>query len=133
MTACVIAPIDPELLRKARGEFLEMPGLRLTFQQAQRLWSLDASTCKCLLETLVDMGFLVLRDDRQYGRASDGNPQFPPLLIGRSGGRKRQAHGDDGSAFFRGIDDDLAMMGFNEPLDGRQPEARATGFRRHER
>lgn len=46
------------LLDIVRGEFLEMPGLRLTRHQAQRLWSLDAGTCEELLRTLEEMQFL---------------------------------------------------------------------------
>ena len=30
-----------DVVRRVRGEFLEMPGLRLTAQQARRLWRLD--------------------------------------------------------------------------------------------
>jgi hypothetical protein len=30
--------VDEALLHRVYGEFLEMPGLRLTCQQAQRLW-----------------------------------------------------------------------------------------------
>ena len=33
-------PTD-EVLRRVQGEFLEMPGLRLTGAQARRLWGLD--------------------------------------------------------------------------------------------
>jgi hypothetical protein len=30
-----------DALRRVKGEYLEMPGLRLTPAQAQRLWGLD--------------------------------------------------------------------------------------------
>ena len=30
-----------EVVRRIRGEFLEMPGLRLTLDQARRLWRLE--------------------------------------------------------------------------------------------
>jgi hypothetical protein len=46
------------LLDIVRGEYLEMPGLRLTKQQAQRLWALDLATCDELLDTLVGAQFL---------------------------------------------------------------------------
>jgi hypothetical protein len=52
-------PLDfVHLLEIARGEFLEMPGLRLTRQQARRLWALDPDTCDALLATLEGSGFL---------------------------------------------------------------------------
>ena len=46
------------ILRRVRGEFLEMPGLRLTNAQAQRLWGLDAQTCSVALDTLIARRFL---------------------------------------------------------------------------
>lgn len=56
-------PSDP-LLARIRGEYLEMPGLRLTFSQARRLWQLDPAICHAYLQTLVNEGFL--------GRTPDG-------------------------------------------------------------
>ncbi len=47
------------ILRRIQGEFLEMPGLRLTLVQAQRLWNLDLLVCEALLEALVDARFLM--------------------------------------------------------------------------
>ena len=52
------AKIDDRMLQRVCGEFLEMPGLRLTCKQAQRLWGLDEPTCRELLEYLVDAKFL---------------------------------------------------------------------------
>ena len=39
-----------ELLSRIRGEFREMPGLRLSLEQAMRLWSLDRATCVDVLD-----------------------------------------------------------------------------------
>jgi hypothetical protein len=63
---------DEALLRRIRGEFLEMPGLRLTSPQAQRLWALDAATCAAALEALVEAEFLIRLADGRYMRISDG-------------------------------------------------------------
>ena len=38
-----------DALRRVKGEYLEMPGLRLTPAQAQRLWGLDRESCQALL------------------------------------------------------------------------------------
>jgi Fic family protein len=46
------------LLMRIRGEFLEMPGMRLTLRQAMRLWNLDAATCEAALRSLVEHRFL---------------------------------------------------------------------------
>ena len=44
--------------RRVRQEFLEMPGLRLTPQQASRLWGLEGDTCRAVIELLVRSAFL---------------------------------------------------------------------------
>ena len=54
------------IVARIRGEYSEMPGLRLTFAQACRLWQLDASTCKMLLEQLVRETFLLRTLDGVY-------------------------------------------------------------------
>ncbi len=59
-------------LERIRGEFLEMPGLRLTVEQAQRLCGVDRVRCQKILNALVDAKFLSLKPDGKYGRASDG-------------------------------------------------------------
>jgi hypothetical protein len=51
---------SPELLvARIRGEYREMPGLRLTFAQACRLWQVDAAACEAVLQTLLSENFLV--------------------------------------------------------------------------
>ena len=46
------------LLNRIKGEFLEMPGLRLTGIQAARLLGIDFAPCRLLLDRLVAEGFL---------------------------------------------------------------------------
>jgi hypothetical protein len=53
-----------------RLEYLEMPCLKLTFWQAQRLWDLPAEECDAALESLVAAGFLRRTRDGQYLRRS---------------------------------------------------------------
>lgn len=65
------------LLDRARGEFLEMPGLRLTRDQARRLWGLDHAMCSELLDDLVRAGFLERRADGRYARSVEGNDTRP--------------------------------------------------------
>lgn len=50
--------VQDDVLCRARAEYLEMPGLRLTRAQAQRLWGLDSSTCERLLSALTETRFL---------------------------------------------------------------------------
>jgi len=44
--------------QRIQGEYREMPGLSLTAEQARRLWGLDESACRAILEVLVDLQFL---------------------------------------------------------------------------
>ena len=60
--------LNIELLRRVRSEFIEMPGLRLRIDQAQRLWNLDRALCESILRTLVDAKFLGRVDDDLYAR-----------------------------------------------------------------
>ncbi len=55
--------INDSVLRRIRAEFLEMPGLCLTLEQAQRLWGLEPNACEALLNSLIDTRFL-RRTDR---------------------------------------------------------------------
>ena len=61
-----------DLLRRVRGEFVEMPGLRLTEPQARRLWGLDQASCSNVLETLVELRFLVRTRDGGFRRPDGG-------------------------------------------------------------
>jgi len=68
MSSGIHHPID-DLLQRVRGEYLEMPGLRLTKDQASRLWGLDRVTCEKLLYELLDARFLARTRDGRYRRA----------------------------------------------------------------
>ena len=67
-----------EVVRRVRGEYLEMPGLRLTPEQARRLWRLDELACDAVLGALVDARFLARTRDgafvRDDGSVSVGRP-----------------------------------------------------------
>jgi hypothetical protein len=63
-----------ETLRRVQGEFLEMPGLRLTEAQARRLWNLDADSCGALLGALVDAKFLFRTRDGAFMRVERAAP-----------------------------------------------------------
>jgi hypothetical protein len=58
-------PAD-SLVARVRGEYSEMPGLRVTLEQACRLWQLDATTCEKLLNHLVCGGFLYKNESGFY-------------------------------------------------------------------
>jgi len=56
------------LLERARAEFMEMPGLTLTYDQAVRLWGCHPVVCRQVLETLVETRFLVLTRRSAFAR-----------------------------------------------------------------
>lgn len=59
----------PDLRFRIWSEFLEMPGLRLTFAQACRLWAIDRATGETVLQDLVDAA--VLRQIGPYYMRAD--------------------------------------------------------------
>ncbi len=65
------------VLQRIFNEFMEMPGLRVTSQQAQRLWGLDRETCLEVLDTLVKAKFLARTSHGMYSRLSDGRAAYP--------------------------------------------------------
>jgi hypothetical protein len=65
---------DDEVLRRVQGEFLEMPGLRLTQAQARRLWNLEQTMCESLLDTLVRERFLFRTRDGSFMKLEQAKP-----------------------------------------------------------
>ena len=59
-------PSSELLVARIRGEYREMPGLRLTFAQACRLWHVDAVACETVLQTLLAENFLVRTADGAF-------------------------------------------------------------------
>ena len=74
-----------DIVRRVRGEFLEMPGLRLTEPQARRLWALEPSLCSAVLSELVDNGFLLRTRDGAFVRVDVASP----LKAGRPGSQRK--------------------------------------------
>jgi len=64
-----------EILTRIKMEYLEMPGLKLTTQQARRLWGLPGDLCDAALALLVEQGFLVRTGTGSYIRRG-GSPEL---------------------------------------------------------
>jgi len=71
MTEPLRAAGDTGLLHRVHGEYMEMPGLRLTIAQACRLWNVDHDTGSIILNQLVDEQFLRVSGPH-YVRAAAG-------------------------------------------------------------
>jgi hypothetical protein len=67
------------MLERIRAEYSEMPDLRLTLEQAQRLCGVERTLCKAVLDALVDAKFLCVRADGAYTRLTDGETRRPRL------------------------------------------------------
>jgi hypothetical protein len=59
------------VVERVRGEFLEMPGLRLTLPQAARLWGLDEPSCEAVMGLLIQSAFLRRTASGAVARADD--------------------------------------------------------------
>jgi hypothetical protein len=57
-----------EIVELIRMEYAEMPGLRLTFWQAQRLWNVSEDLCDRALRVLIAAQFLNRTADGAYVR-----------------------------------------------------------------
>ena len=82
-----------DVLRRIRSEYLEMPGLRLTRRQAQRLWGLDEHTCAQLLDSLIEAKFLCRTEAHllnrsgggMYARLTEGAIAVSPVRMAKAG------------------------------------------------
>ncbi len=69
--------LNQEVLERLRAEYLEMPGLRLTIEQVQRLCGIERAICSVALETLVDAKFLCTKPNGAYARVTEGDISRP--------------------------------------------------------
>ena len=61
--------LNTELLRRIASEYLEMPGLALSIQQAERLWGLEHAIAVSAMNALVLEGFLRVTSTGVFVRA----------------------------------------------------------------
>ena len=72
VTSTPLGPRAADIARLIDAEFDEMPGMRLTVDQAMRMWSLDRKTCSDVLSSLVDARFLQQDPNGRYKKAHAG-------------------------------------------------------------
>jgi hypothetical protein len=81
-------------IERLRAEFMEMPGLRLTAAQIERLCGVERTICKPVLEALVDARFLRVSADGMYVRVTDGavpRPRAAKIEDARLLGKRRRS------------------------------------------
>jgi hypothetical protein len=71
--------IARQMLERIRAEYLEMPGMRLTAEQVQRLCGVDASVCQVVMDTLVATKFLCVNPDSTYVRKTEDSVRARPI------------------------------------------------------
>lgn len=82
-----MAPVHlQDAVELIRMEYAEMPNLRLTFWQAQRLWDLSSELCEEALTLLIRSGFLTRAFDGAYVRSHRAEPRVDAARVGRGGG-----------------------------------------------
>ena len=59
-------------LTRIRAEYLEMPGLRLTLEQAQRLSGVERAACQRVLDRVVETNVSWVRPNGTYARVIEG-------------------------------------------------------------
>ena len=64
--------LDQRLIQRIWAEYMEMPGMKLTLEQVQRLCGIEPAVCKALLDSLVQAEFLSLKSDGFYVRLTEG-------------------------------------------------------------
>jgi len=84
MSDALPAVLSEQVLQRICAEYVEMPGLRLSRKQAQRLWGLDEEACGQILEFLVKTGFLKLAAPDTYGRLTEGPVAFPRVRTAKA-------------------------------------------------
>jgi hypothetical protein len=65
LSATVIAT----LIKRVQDAFLDIPGLSMTVEQAQRWFHLDRATCQALLDVLMDSAVITRRPDGAFVRS----------------------------------------------------------------
>jgi hypothetical protein len=63
-----------QAFQRIRAEYLEMPGMRLTPAQVERLSGVEASVCRQVLNDLVRAKFLRVSADGTFVRSNDDSP-----------------------------------------------------------
>lgn len=79
------------ILERIRAEYAEMPGLRVTRQQAQRLWGLEEDACVAALDHLMQIGFLCRTFSGLYARRTDSPAIVPPARMANATRLRRGA------------------------------------------
>lgn len=67
-----MTPLPNGLLERLRAEYREMPGMRLTASQVQRLCGIERATCQQVLDQLVAAKFLSVSAHGIYARLLEG-------------------------------------------------------------
>ena len=90
-----VTPVEPGelLLQRIRREYRELPALRLSLRQAQRLWGVDAATRDAAIRRLLDERFLCCTPGGTYAREKRRWPRPAPIKATLASGRSPRRQG----------------------------------------
>ena len=71
-TTTTLMEHDYGFQQRVRADFIEMPGLSLTYEQAVRLWACHPVVCRAVLESLLESQFLVRNRRAAFTRRENG-------------------------------------------------------------
>ena len=83
------ATIDRDVIKRVRAEYVEMPGLQLTLDQAVRLHGLDRTLCQAVMDRLVREMFLWVKPNGTYARLTCGESPRPHVAKADLGAARR--------------------------------------------
>ncbi|HZR25361.1 MAG TPA: hypothetical protein VFA59_17325 [Vicinamibacterales bacterium] len=72
-------------LRRLWNEYIDLPGLHLTFGQVRRLMAVDDETCASVLDSLIELKFLTRAADGTYARSGDRHTTVAALRMKKAG------------------------------------------------
>jgi hypothetical protein len=72
---------DAFSLRRLWNEYIDLPGLHLTFEQVRRLLAVDSNTCASVLDSLVELRFLTQAAAGTYARSTERHTAVAPLRM----------------------------------------------------
>jgi hypothetical protein len=75
----IVRTVD-DVLTRVRAEYLEMPGLKLTVEQVERLCGIERTLCQSVLDSLVETKFLCVGSDGTYVRSTGAEIARPHAL-----------------------------------------------------
>jgi hypothetical protein len=77
-----------DVVKRLRAEYLQVPGLRLTVEQVQRLCGIERMMSESVLDALVDARFLTVTSDGSYTHVMEGEAASHGTNVDRAAAKR---------------------------------------------